>query len=60
MPASAAPDEEVTGDALLVKAQRPAAEGRKPASDADLCFGCVDWYMYPRRQPGAPTNDDTG
>ena len=54
------PDEEAGDEELVVKLQRPASEGRKPAVDADLCFGCVDWYMYPRQQASKQANDDTG
>ena len=54
------PDQEDREDAVLVKLQRPAAQGRKPATDADLCFGCVDWYMYPRQQTGKTSSDDNG
>lgn len=54
------PDEEGRDAALLVKMQRPATEGRKPPVDADLCFGCVDWYMYPGPRAGKVSSDDTG
>jgi hypothetical protein len=54
------PGEGERGESLLVKLQRPVPEARRPKVAADLCFGCVDWYMYPRRQPDAPTNNDTG
>jgi len=54
------PDEEGRDEALLVKVQRPGVEGHKPTVDADLCFGCVDWYMYPRQQAGKVSSDNNG
>jgi hypothetical protein len=53
-------DEEDRSDALLVKLQRPVTEGLKPVTDADLCFGCVDWYMYPRQRTGKTSSEENG